>query len=54
MSTVVLPICLSIIWETGMLPSVFGPPEFTMVLFVADIGMIGVVASVCVICLVCL
>ena len=47
----VVPICLSIIGETGMLPSVFGPPEFTMVLFVADIGMVGVVALVCVICL---
>ena len=37
-----------------MLPSVFGPPEFTMVLFVNDIGMVGGVASLCVICLVCL
>ena len=54
MSTVVLPICLSIIGETGMLPSVFDPPGFTMVLFVTDIGMVVVVASVCVICLVCL
>ena len=37
-----------------MLPSVFGPPGFTMVLFVVDLGMVGVVASVCALCLVCL